>query len=311
MPMSIATIVRCNRQVRPILTHAKRLFSTTITQNPLPSGGYVSHLHYVNEDVEKKRFFLDPPSIANLKAELEKAAAEVDIRALFLRSTISGADINYMKDIETPEAAEEFIRSIDDLCSTIQKFPVPVIAVIEGACVGAGLEVAASCDIRLAIKGEHTQFAMPEVRLGIPSVAQASLLPGLIGWTRAREILYFGGKFGVNSAQKWGLINYAIQAKDVETSLDKWEGRVDCTGPKAVRLQKELLMLSSSFTEFYYLANIVQEWENVGTARPGIEASYKTFARAFETDEPKTMMEKFFTRRAEEKSDKTNGSPQV
>lgn len=146
----MSTILRRNRQIHPILTHAKRLFSTTITQKPLRPGGYVSHLHYISEDAKNKKIVLDPPSIAHLKAELEKAAAEEDIRRLFLRSTLAGADIKHMKSIKTPEAAEEFIRSIVELCSTIQNFPVPVNAVIETACSGVGLDVAASFDVRIA-----------------------------------------------------------------------------------------------------------------------------------------------------------------
>jgi enoyl-CoA hydratase len=238
MAIPMAAIFRQSRQLRPTATHAKRLFSTKFTQSPLASGGYVSHLEYISD---KKLFILDPQSISNLTGELEKAANETDLRALFLRSTIAGADIKHMKEIESLNAAEDFIRSIDKLCSTIQDFPVPVIAIINGPCLGAGMEVAASCDIRIAVRGEKTVFGMPETKVGIPSVIQASLLPGLIGWGRAREVLYFGNAFNSKTGLEWGFVNEIVAEKSLGKRLRRWEHKIDDTGPKAVRLQKELM----------------------------------------------------------------------
>lgn len=238
MSIPLAKVFRRSRQLHLIGTQAQRLFSTKITRAPLTSGGYVSHLEYISD---KKLFILDPQSIANLRGELEKAASETDLRALFLRSTIAGADIKYMKDIASPEAAEEFIRSIDTLCSSIQEFPVPVIAIIDGPCMGAGMEVAASCDVRIAVRGERTVFAMPETKVGIPSVVQASLLPGLIGWGRAREVLYFGNSFSAETAMDWGFVNELVAEKALGKRIRRWEHKVNETGPKAVRLQKKLM----------------------------------------------------------------------
>jgi enoyl-CoA hydratase len=238
MSIPMAAIIRRSRQFRLLGTRAKRLFSTRITQSPLASGGYVSHLEYISQ---KKLFILDPQAIANLTNELEQAASETDLRALFLRSTIAGADIKYMKEIGSPDAAEDFIRSIDKLCSTIQDFPVPVIAIIDGPCLGAGMEVAASCDIRIAVRGERTVFGMPETKVGIPSVVQASLLPGLIGWGRAREVLYFGNAFNSETGLEWGFVNEIVAEKSLGKRLRRWEHKINDTGPKAVRLQKELM----------------------------------------------------------------------
>lgn len=217
---------------------AQRLFSTKITQTSLASGGYISHLEYISD---KKLFILDPQSITNLTSELEGAAKESDLRALFIRSTIAGADINYMKDIEGPESAETFIRSIDKLCSTIQDFPAPVIAIIDGPCLGAGMEVAASCDIRIGVRGEKTIFGMPETKVGIPSVVQASLLPGLIGWARAREVLYFGNTFSGETAKDWGFLNELVTPKLLAKRIRRWEYKVNETGPGAIKAQKELM----------------------------------------------------------------------
>jgi enoyl-CoA hydratase len=71
-----------------------------------------------------------------------------------------------------------FVTRIHAVCTAIRDLPVPVVAQLHGAVIGAGLEIAAACDLRIAAEG--TKFAMPEVRLGIPSVVEAALLPRLV-----------------------------------------------------------------------------------------------------------------------------------
>jgi len=80
-----------------------------------------------------------------------------------MRDTIAGADLKYMRNIEMPEQARSFIRLIDELCTTIQDFPVPVVAVLSGHCLGAGMEVAAAADMRICCR--DTVFGMPETKV--------------------------------------------------------------------------------------------------------------------------------------------------
>ena len=82
--------------------------------------------------------------------------------------------------------------------------PVPVIAYVNGCCLGAGLEVMAACDLRIAT--ENSVFSMPEVRSGIPAVVEAALLPGPIGLGRTRRLLYLAERLGAREAERWGLV---------------------------------------------------------------------------------------------------------
>ena len=109
---------------------------------------------------------------------LNRLRDDDDIRCVVLsgagRAFSAGADLADLRRLER-SSAERFIRCLHDACQAVRDCPVPVIARIDGPCLGGALELAASCDMRAA-SGRST-FAMPEVRLGIPSVIEAALLP--------------------------------------------------------------------------------------------------------------------------------------
>ena len=132
-------------------------------------------------------------------------ASDEDLRAVVLsgagaKAFSAGADIKEMAAIENPEEAKALIMRLHRNCDTIRNLPVPVIAGIHGFCFGAGLEIAAACDVRLA--SEAASFGMPEVKIGIPSVIEAALFPLLTGWGRAREILLLRETFSAREALK-------------------------------------------------------------------------------------------------------------
>jgi enoyl-CoA hydratase len=122
---------------------------------------------------------------------LQVLATERQIRVLVIsgqsdKSLIGGADIKEMAGLDQA-SAEKFITGLRDLCEAARAFPAPVIARMPGWCLGGGLEFAAACDFRIAAADAH--FGMPEVRIGLPSVIHAALLPRLIGWGRARWLV--------------------------------------------------------------------------------------------------------------------------
>src|SRR5947209_3165486 len=121
--------------------------------------------------------------------ELEALAKREDLRAVVLTGAgdnafIGGANIFEMATLDA-ERSQAFITLVHRSCNALRELPVPVIARVNGYALGAGLEVAAACDLRIA--SSNAVFGMPEVKVGIPSVVEAALLPGLIGWGRTRE----------------------------------------------------------------------------------------------------------------------------
>ena len=124
------------------------------------------------------------PSLMGCAKDSKSSPPTAAIRAVILtgqseKSMIGGADIKEMAKLDQT-SAEAFITRLRDLCEAVRRFPAPVIARLPGWCLGGGLEVAAACDFRIA--AHDAKFGMPEVKVGIPSVIHAALLPRLIGF---------------------------------------------------------------------------------------------------------------------------------
>jgi enoyl-CoA hydratase/carnithine racemase len=215
-------------------------------------------------------------------AELEALGKREDLRAVVLtgagdRAFIGGADITEMAALDA-ERAEAFITLVHRSCHALREMPVPVIARVNGYALGAGLEVAAACDLRIA--SSNAVFGMPEVKVGIPSVVEAALLPGLIGWGRTRELLLWGENIGAATALAWGLVEYVVEPAELNAVIDARLDALLAAGPHAVRLQKKL----------------IGDWENM-TLDQAVRAGIESFKQAYATDEPTGMMKAFVNRR--------------
>jgi enoyl-CoA hydratase/carnithine racemase len=206
-------------------------------------------------------------------------AGDERLRAVVLtgagpKAFIVGADINEMASIENPVQAKAFITRLHHCCDAIRNLPVPVIARIQGYAFGAGLEIAAACDVRIA--AETALFGMPEVKLGIPSVIEAALLPLLVGWGRAREILLLGETFTAAEALAWRLVERVVPPSALDHAVEAWTNSLLTSQPRAVRLQKRL----------------IRQWEDLPLAA-AVQAGIDAFAEAYKTDEPGGAMREF------------------
>jgi enoyl-CoA hydratase len=220
--------------------------------------------------------------IIGVREGLEQLATDKTIRALILaggseKSLIGGADIREMAKLDQA-SAEAFITRLRDLCEAVRAFPAPMIARMPGWCLGGGLEVAAACDFRIA--AHDAKFGMPEVRVGIPSVIHAALLPRLIGWSRARWLVMTAENIDAPTALAWGLIDVAAQPGGLDQAVERTvKALLEC-GPEALRAQKALL----------------RQWEEL-PLKESVDLSIGVFGRSFLTDEPKRLMQGFIDRK--------------
>ncbi|OBI56908.1 enoyl-CoA hydratase [Mycobacterium sp. E796] len=205
-----------------------------------------------------------------------------DVRVVVLRGAgekafIGGADINEMATLDR-SSAEVFIRRLAALCEAIRDCPVPVIARLAGWCLGGGLEVAASCDLRIAESG--AKFGMPEVAVGIPSVIHAALIPRLIGASHATWLLLTGETIDADTAAAWGLVHEVVAADALDARIAELGAKLSGFGPQAVRQQKRLL----------------NSWFDM-TVQRAVEDSVEQFGLAFLTGEPQQHMRAFLARK--------------
>jgi enoyl-CoA hydratase len=192
------------------------------------------------------------------------------------RAFIGGADIKEMVGLDVTSAGE-FISRLHLACAALRALPVPVIARVSGYCLGAGLEVAASCDLRVA--AEHSTFGMPEVQVGIPSVIEAALLPRLIGFGKAAELVLTGATLSAAEALQCRLVECVVPRAELDHAVERWTHAILQAGPTAVRLQKALL----------------REWAHLPLDQ-AIERGIASFTAAYRTAEPRELMTKFLQR---------------
>jgi enoyl-CoA hydratase len=219
---------------------------------------------------------------------LSPLATNGELRAFVLtgvghKAFIGGADIREMSALASAEDGRRFIARLHRCCEAIRAIPVPTIARINGFTLGGGLEIAAACDVRIAV--ESAVFGMPEVKLGIPSVIEAALLPMLIGWGRTRQILLFGENFSAQEARAWGLLNELVSGSDLDNAVGRWLDQLLSCSPGAVRLQKQLIRL----------------WEDM-PLRAAIEAGIESFETAIRSGEPSIAMREFLQRQKARKT---------
>ena len=193
------------------------------------------------------------------------------------RSFVAGTDLGEMARFDLLEA-EASATKTHRACDSVRTAPVPVIARINGDCFGSGMELAACADLRVGV--DHARFGMPETRFGIPSGMEAAVLPRLIGWGKAVELVLTGDHIDAQEAHRIGYLQRVVPARDLDAAVERWLTSLLACGPHAVRLQKRLVV----------------DWERMSTtdaARAGIQA----FVDAYRTDEPRRLMTAFLERR--------------
>jgi enoyl-CoA hydratase len=245
--------------------------SVSVVRQGRAEGGFVAR---VTIDRAAKLNALDRTLISEIIEAMTGLAAEPELRLAVVtgaggRAFVGGADIGELAALDA-DSARGFITAVHVCCDAFRHLPIPVIARIDGYALGAGLELAAACDFRVA--SERSTFGMPEVRIGIPSVVEAALLPKLIGHGRARRLLLTGETIAAGEALGWGLVDAVASPGDLDDAVERFVRPILAAGPRAVRLQKALIL----------------DWDELPTAA-AVERGIDCFVSAFDTDEPSRM----------------------
>ena len=182
-------------------------------------------------------------------AALKRIHDDRDVRCVILTGAgsafSSGGDVRNMLHQANGEVSGMQIRH--DYRTGIQQLPlalfnleVPVIAAVNGAAVGAGLDLACMCDIRIA--SDKAKFAESFVKLGIiPGDGGAWLLPRIVGMSRAAEMVFTGDTISADVALQWGLVSRVVAADELMPVAHELASRMAANPGHAVRLSKRLL----------------------------------------------------------------------
>jgi enoyl-CoA hydratase/carnithine racemase len=193
---------------------------------------------------ERVRNALNDETLRRLKASLENLApptvAAVVIRGAGLKAFSAGSDIKELasQSLKDRIAHTDLGHALGDL---IEQHACPVIAAIEGFCLGGGLEIAICCDYRIA--GASAQFGLPEVALSaLPSWGGTVRLPRIVGMGRARELVLFGRRLAAEEALAWGLVNRVVPEGEAFTAAQTLAKETfGHTDPGIVSIAKGLL----------------------------------------------------------------------
>jgi enoyl-CoA hydratase len=172
---------------------------------------------------------------------LNRAEDDQEVRVIILKGSgskafVAGADIKEMMTMSAMEAREHAIRA-KRVTDTIWNLKKPVIAAIQGFCLGGGLEYALACDLRIA--SENAKLGLPEINLGImPGGAGTQRLARLIGLTKAKELCLTGGMIDAGQALTLGILNAVCPQEKLLLEADALAKKIASKSPHAVSLIK-------------------------------------------------------------------------
>jgi enoyl-CoA hydratase len=174
-------------------------------------------------------------------AALDELREDESVRVVVItgageKAFVAGADIAEFEG--RTAVTQRDVMTARSLFTAVDTFPKPVIAMINGFCLGGGCELALSCDIRIA--GENARFGQPEINLGIiPGGGGTQRLTRLVGEGKAMELILTGDMIDAQHAYNLGLVNMVVPAADLEAKTMELANRIAEKSPVALRMAKE------------------------------------------------------------------------
>jgi enoyl-CoA hydratase len=195
----------------------------------------------------EKRNALNIQTRAEGAAVLDELRADDSVRVVILtgagdKAFIAGADIAEFANRTAIDQREVMLER--SLFNAIDTFPKPIIAMVNGYCLGGGCEVALACDVRIA--SEKASFGQPEINLGIiPGGGGTQRLTRLVGEGKAMELILTGEIIDAQTAFAIGLVNHVVAPDELETKTIEIANRMAEKSPIASRLAKEAVRLAA------------------------------------------------------------------
>jgi len=186
---------------------------------------------------------IDGRMLLEIREVLASASTDKNVRVILIdaaggKAFSAGIDVAYVKDMRGVEA-REVGRELHRTFLALRTTEKPIVCAIDGLCLGAGLELAVSCDFMLAT--ERSSFGLPNIHRGIPAIVEAAILPLCIGIQGAREMAYLGEFWDAAKAERRGLVNAVMPSEEHAAEVMRWCTRLAEKSPTALATQKEII----------------------------------------------------------------------
>ncbi len=263
-------------------------------------------------------------ALYELREHIINLEGDSTVKALFIESAkadifIAVADIKEIKAFKDEAEIVSKLREGQEIFNRLEQLPFPTVAVIDGACLGGGLELAMACDYRIATNDAHTRIGLVEVSLGIiPGLGGTQRLPLLVGFTKAIELITASKRLKGDKALKLGLVDASVPSgylgfkkeEYIKAILDgTLEAKVQAKrkGIKWYEMLAPVKMLISNMarkavnkkTNGHYLAPLqaidVLEETLTKSLEDGLQVELEIFAPLATSDISKNLIELFFT----------------
>jgi enoyl-CoA hydratase len=224
---------------------------------------------------------LDSATIEELHGTMAKLKEDKRVRVIIITGEgstfVAGADLRELRMFD-PEKARRYVTLGQSMLLCVEQMDRPVIAAINGHCLGGGCELALACDLRVC--SEEAKIGQPGLDLGvIPGFAGTRRLTRLIGIGRAKEMVYTGKPISAHEALEIGLVNWVVEADRVISFSMDIAHLLKSKAPLALRTVKTLMNTENS--------------EAMSTSG---SREIEAFGRIFETDEPRVGIQAFFSK---------------
>ena len=226
---------------------------------------------------------LTPDLLHELDETLDDLRNDQSVKVIIMtgagRVFVAGADLHMLAGLTTSREGTDLAHLGQTIFAKLEQFDKPIIAAINGACLGGGLELAMCCHIRLASEG--TQLGQPEINLGIiPGFGGTQRLPRLIGLTKAMEMILTGDPLSAREAKTLGLISQVFSPHDLMPEAIRLASRIVSKGQLAVRAALRALRGSEAVEP-----------------HQGMALEAKLFGNLFESDDKQEGLTAFLEKR--------------
>lgn len=182
---------------------------------------------------------LDIAALRELSAAFENLPKESKVVVLKAEGKAFSAGVD-VKD-HTADKVHEMIKAMHDVFEKLWALEQPTVAVVQGPALGGGMELAIACDFIIA--SESAQFGQPEIKVGVFPPIACLLLPRLLPWPKALELILMGEAISAQEAYKLGLVNKVVPAEQLETEASAFVNRLASLSGPVLKLAKRAALV--------------------------------------------------------------------